>query len=188
MQFLAKGIVWGVLSIVLTGCFGAGSQKPLHPSICEILDDNDEWIEPSLRAKENYGTPVFLSLALLELPLSDLDKKHVRPRTADWDEYRIRSERWDASPYEPADAVDFAAWFASETSKRNKISWGNVSGHYLSLRLGHGSFARFEKGQFPQLEQQAQQVSIRAQRWERELAGCKDVWLSEGWLNKLKLW
>ncbi|MCP4588775.1 hypothetical protein [Pseudoalteromonas sp.] len=170
----------------LSGCFGSEVRQQLN--ICEELDNYDEWIEATVSTQLKYGTPISLSLALLELPLSDLDKKHVRPRAADWDEYRIRSERWGASPHEAEDAVDFIGWFTQQSGTRNSISWDDVSAHYLALRLGHGDYQRFDKSKFPELNQQAQQVELRAQRWQRELTACKQQWQNESWYNKLKFW
>ncbi len=170
----------------LSGCFGSEVRQQLN--ICAELDNNDEWIEATVSTQLKYGAPISLSLALLELPLFDLDKKHVRPRAADWDEYRIRSESWDASPHEVADAVDFIGWFTQQSVKRNSISWGDVSAHYLALRLGHGDYHRFDKSKFPELNLQAQQVGLRAQRWQRELTACKQQWQNESWYNKLKFW
>ena len=118
MMILSKKVFFlPVIVLMLSGCFGSSTKPALL--ICEELDDNKEWVEPAVLAQQKYGTPISLSLVLLELPLSDLDKKHVRPRSADWDEYRIRSERWDASPQVPADAVDFIGWFTQQSVKRN---------------------------------------------------------------------
>ena len=78
---------------------GCSSLPPAPPSICDQLEDNDEWLPPLLSARAQYGMPVELSLALLEPPLSDTDKVHVRVRTPDWDEYRVRSENWGADSH-----------------------------------------------------------------------------------------
>ncbi|PIE24526.1 MAG: hypothetical protein CSA60_02970 [Neptuniibacter caesariensis] len=188
MQMPAKVTALCTLAFILAGCFGSGEKGRLQLSICELLEDNDEWIKPALQARETYGTPLHLTLAMLELPLSNLEKKHIRPRMADWDEYRIRNEQWGASAYEPEYAADFIGWFTQETNKRNKIHWDNTKGHYLALRLGHGAYERFDPAKFPQLEQQAVQVGIRAARWQHELAGCKSIWQSESWLQKIKPW
>lgn len=172
--------------LILTGCFGSDT-KPAMP-ICELLDENDEWVGPAVKLKERYGTPLSLALVLLEPPLSDLDKKHVRPRASDWDEYRIRSERWDASPYNPDDALDFIGWYTQLSTQRNNLNWQGAGDHYLALRLGHGDFHRFDAEKYPELTKQAEHIQVRAERWERELQGCPSHWTSESWLNKLKVW
>lgn len=175
-----------VFALLLSGCFGSSSKPMLL--ICEELDANDEWIEPAVMAHQKYGAPLALTLSLLELPLSDLDKKHVRPRAADWDEYRIRSERWDASPSSPSDAIDFIGWFALQSQKRNALAWHQAGEHYLALRLGHGGYHRFDALKYPDLSQQAKGVDLRAQRWSKELAACKSQWQGESWFSKLKIW
>lgn len=187
MMILSKKVFFlPVIVLMLSGCFGSSTKPALL--ICEELDDNEEWVEPAVLAQQKYGTPISLSLVLLELPLSDLDKKHVRPRSADWDEYRIRSERWDASPQVPADAVDFIGWFTQQSVKRNNIAWQDAGEHYLALRLGHGGYHRFEADKYPELAQQTKGVELRAQRWSNELQACKGQWQGESWFNKLKLW
>ncbi|WP_286239922.1 hypothetical protein [Neptuniibacter halophilus] len=187
-----KTIVWPLTAmltlLMLAGCSGSPEKPSHHIQICEELDDEERWLEPVVINQQRYGTPMALSLALLELPLSDLDKKHVRPRAADWDEYRIRSERWDASPYMPEDAVDFIGWFSRQSRDRNGISWDDAASHYLALRLGHGGLHRLEPGQFPELQRQAEAVAQRATRWNRELQGCTQLWRDQGWFNSLKFW
>lgn len=181
-----KWVVLPFCIVILSGCFGSTVKQNLQ--ICEELDDTDDWVEPAMLAQKKYGTPLALSLALLELPLSELDKKHVRPRAADWDEYRIRSERWDASPNSPEDAIDFIGWFTQQTVKRNKIGWQNVKEHYLALRLGHGGLQRFDQALYADLALQAKGVELRAKRWSGELNSCQEQWQGESWYSKLKIW
>jgi len=173
-------------TLLLSGCFGSSTKQQLQ--ICDELDANDEWIEPAVNAQQKYGTPLALSLSLLELPLSKLEKKHVRPRMSDWDEYRIRSERWDAVPSNPQDAVDFIGWFTQLSQKRNSLAWHEAGEHYLALRLGHGGYHRFDATKYPELSQQAKGIDARSKRWSKELAACKHQWQGESWFNKLKLW
>lgn len=175
-----------VLSFALAGCFGSSSKPQLV--ICEELDDTEEWIEPAIEVQQLYGTPIALTLVLLELPLSELDKPHVRPRAADWDEFRIRTERWGADPVVVEDAVHFLGWFTRETVRRNNVSWNNASEHYLALRLGHGEYHRLQANKYPQLAQQALAIQYRHDSWQRELHSCKDQWQGESWYHMLKLW
>jgi len=180
---------YGVLfiSLFLAGCFGGATTKPAL-MICDELDDTDDWIEPAVNVQQKYGTPIALTLAMLELPLTDLDKKHVRPRAADWDEFRIRSERWDAEPTEVEDAVHFVGWFTQQSVSRNGLAWNNAAGHYLAVRLGHGGYHRFDSAKYPELTQQARGIQQRYDRWQRELQGCKNRWQGESWFSKLKIW
>jgi len=170
----------------LTGCFGSSVKPEL--SICEQLEENDEWAEPLVRAQEKYGTPLSLTLVLLEPPLSDLDKRHIQPRTADWDEYRIRSENWGAVQTSPLDAVDFIGWFTRESLKRNQTNWNDVSAHYLSYRMGHGAYHRFDAKKYPELVIKAQDVAYQAKQWRSQLKNCRLQLQQQSWYNRLKFW
>ncbi|MGB0206143.1 MAG: hypothetical protein ACPF9K_14030 [Neptuniibacter sp.] len=170
----------------LSGCFGSGSKS--EPSICQLLEENEEWAQPLVLAQNKYGTPLSLTLVLLEQPLSELDKQHIQPRSADWDEYRIRSENWGASQKSPYDAVDFIGWFSRESLKRNKISWNDVSAHYLSYRLGHGAYHRFEPEKYPELVQQAERIEQKSNLWQQQLKNCKPQLQEKSWFSKLKFW
>lgn len=176
-----------IISLLFTGCFGSGA-KPIEPDICEVLDENDEWLQPIADAQSTYGTPVSLTLSLLEQPLSNLDKHHVLPRTSDWDEYRVRTENWAASPQNIHDAVDFIGWFSRESVIKNQISWENVSAHYLAYRLGHGGYYRYDVLKYPELQIQAKQVEKRSFRWQQSLQRCQLQWQNESWFSKLKFW
>lgn len=200
---IIKGVSAGVLAVSLlglTGCFGGfggfggiGGKKSVktvkpEPNICELLQREKTWIQPALKSEQRYGTPLALTFVLLEQPLTQLKKTHIKPRAADWDEYRIRSERWDASPNNAADAVDFIGWFTQESVKRNNITLNDVSAHYLALRVGHGNYHRLQADKYPELLQQAEQIERKAQQWQSELALCRDHWHKEGWYQKLKFW
>lgn len=176
-----------LISFALVGCFGSGA-KHVEPDICELLDENDEWLKPLANAQANYGTPVSLTLALLEQPLSEFDKAHVLPRTADWDEYRVRTENWAASPRNIEDAVDFIGWFSQESIKRNKLSWSNVSAHYLSYRLGHGGYHRYDAEKYPELKMKADKIQQQSHKWQQSLKRCQLQWRDESWFSKLKFW
>ena len=192
---MVKGASVGVLVVSLmglTGCFGgfgksAVKEQP-QQNICEVLQREKAWIQPALTTEQRYGTPLSLTLALLETPLTELDKKHVKPRAADWDEYRIRSERWDASPNNVDDATDFIGWFTQESVKRNNIPLNDVSAHYIALRVGHGSYHRLQPDKYPSLLQQAEQIELKAEQWQSELALCRGHWQKESWYQKLKFW
>ncbi|MFW1677427.1 hypothetical protein ACFVYJ_06540 [Pontibacter sp. JAM-7] len=172
-------------SLLLTAC---SSQPIAPPSICDELDDNDEWLQPLLQTRARYGTPVALSLALLEQPLSVTDKANVRVRTPDWDEYRVRSENWGADIRSVTDAVDFVGWFSKETVNRNQIGWQDYRQHYLALRLGHGGLVRFQPDKYPELDRQAQGVGRQAARWDKELSSCEADWHKKPWYSRLKVW
>ncbi|MGH1462428.1 MAG: hypothetical protein ACRBB6_10350 [Neptuniibacter sp.] len=174
------------LAAGLSGCFAMGT-KPKQ-TICEVLQENEEWVEPIVNAQSRYGTPASLTLALLEMPLSDIEKRHIYPRTADWDEYRVRTENWAASTRSPRYSVDFIGWFTHETLKRNNVRWSDVSAHYLSYRLGHGGYHRFEPDKYPELQQQAERVTLQAQRWHQELKTCQLQVEGRSWYSKLKFW
>ena len=189
MKFMrrSRAVIFTLMSFILAGCFGSGTKHD-ESDICELLDENDEWLQPLANAQSTYGTPVSLTLALLEQPLSEFDKPHVLPRTADWDEYRVRSENWSASPRNIKDAVDFVGWFSRESTKRNKISWDDVSAHYLSYRLGHGGYHRYDAEKYPELRMKAEKVEQRAIKWQQSLKQCQSRWQNERWFSKLKFW
>lgn len=175
-----------LIPLLLTACFGSNTQPQI--SICDELDEHDEWVEPVQQAQAKYQVPAPLLLVLLELPLSELDKAHVRPRASDWEEFRIRSERWDADPRNVEDAVAFAGWYVQQSAKRNQLAANQYGEHYLAVRLGHGGYHRFDRNSYPELLGQAKNVQLRGERWQRELAQCPKLLNDEGWLDKLKLW
>ena len=184
---LLKLNVLVIAGLILSGCFGSKPVKQ-EQDICKILDDKKVWIAPALQAESKYGTPLYVTLALLETPLTDLKKKHVKPRSTDWDDYRIRSERWDATPYNPSDAVDFIGWFAQESIKRNKIAVDDVSAHYLNMRLGHGEYFRLDRTKYPELVSQSRVVDAKAQAWKAQINQCRDSWEKKSWYQSLKFW
>lgn len=168
-------LLYGLLISVsfLSGCISSVIRQPeVSDTICDILEQNEDWLEPVQISKENYGTPIWLSLALLEPPLSDFDKKHIRPRESDWQEYRVQNENWDASPDNIDDAVDFIGWFTARNIKLNQLNWENTYEHYLSLRLGQSQYRYIDTANYPNLIKQAKNIARRARRWQHELPAC----------------
>ena len=179
--------LFGCCSLLLAGCWGSGVKNDTI-SICEQLDDNDEWIMPLLRAEKQFSTPISVQLSLLEFPGPGRGGKYVYARSGDWDEFRMRTERWDASAESMDDSINYVAWFSQQSRERNQIDGHAAGEHFLSMRLGHGAYHRMERGSLPDLERTAEQVSMRAQRWRSELMLCRSQWKNESWFNALKFW
>lgn len=173
---------------LITACSSSDVKQNNAPSVCTLLEQNDDWIAPLLVAERDYGIPIVVQLTLLEFPpRNDADKK-VLPRVGSWDEFRLASERWGADPRKIDDAVTFVAWYASMTRQRNELADDAAGEHYLALRLGHGAYHRFERGSLVQLEAEAVRLDRRAQRWQQEIAVCRSRWQESSWFKTLKFW
>lgn len=179
-------------ALVLTGC--ATRQPENVDNICEIFQDKRGWYRHAKRAESNWGTPVYVSMAIMRQESTFVSNARPprrkllgfipwrRPSTAygyaqvkneTWDWYRERAGNPGARRRNFADAIDFVAWYGHITAQINNVPRTDARRLYLNYHEGHGGYQRGSYRSKGWLQDVAQRVETNANTYQRQLEQCE---------------
>lgn len=170
-------------------------------NICAIFQEKDDWYEDAADAKDEWGSPIPVMMAIIYQESrfqADAQPPRrmllgfvpwLRPssaygysqaKTTTWAEYKDDAGRFGADRDDFADAIDFVGWYNYQSQKRSGLSLQNTYGLYLAYHEGHGGYNRATYLQKPWLLDVARKVESRANTYQLQLAGCEEKLKSGG--------
>lgn len=152
-------------TLVLHGCM---SQLNRTPEPCAYSDAEESRLQAAVNAAHRWEVPTSLVLGLLEPD----GPPWVRPRVLDWDEYRMQSENWKASPSDLDDSAHFIAWFSKNSQRRIQLEGDQISDHYMAVRLGHGGYHRGLDSASSVIKADANRARQRTEAWRQRMQSC----------------
>ncbi len=138
------------------------------PEPCQYSAEDEGKLQAAVNAAYRWEVPASLILGLLE----PIGPPWVKPRVLDWDEYRMQSENWQASPASVADSAQFIGWFSKSSQRRIQLQGDQIANHYMALRLGHGGYHRGLDVASAVLTEDAEQARLRTEAWRRRMQHC----------------
>lgn len=187
------GFFWGLLMLLWLG--GCASVPPSQPSnLCALFEEKDDWYEASIAAQKTWGIPVPVQMAIMKqesafvadarpprkwflgfIPLSRPSSAYGYSQALDgtWDRYRESTGHTGAERDDFADSADFIGWYARMSQTELGISTTDAYRQYLAYHEGQGGYARGSYLKKPWLQDVARKVAGTADRYERQLDGCK---------------
>ena len=156
------------LLLVLQGCVPTPQLLSSRAGSCDYSGQDEEKLQAAINAAYRWDVSVALVLGLLEAD----GPPWVKPRILDWDEYRMQSENWKASPDDLEDSAGFIGWFTHHSHKRIQLQSDQVADHYMALRLGQGGYHRGLDSASAMIRQDAVLARERTATWDRRLKQC----------------
>lgn len=153
------------LTLVLQGCL---SQFERTPEPCEYSGADEDRLQAAVNAAHRWEVPTSLILGLLE----PQGPPWVKPRVLDWDEYRMQSENWKASPEDIEDSAQFIGWFSKNSQRRIQLKGDQIADHYMAVRLGHGGYHRGMDSVSSALKADAEEARTRTEVWQKRMRSC----------------
>lgn len=181
-----------LLLLLLGGC--ATSPPADVGNICEIFRDKRGWYQDAVEARDDWGSPIPVMMAIMhqESRFRAKAKPPRRvflgfipgPRPSDaygysqakrstWEWYEKSTGNRGADRDDFADAITFIGWYNYQSYKRNGISRSDTYRLYLAYHEGHGGFGRGSYRDKDWLQAVAGKVERQAQRYRQQLAGCE---------------
>ena len=162
--------------------------------ICEIFRDKRGWYKDATEAREDWGSPIPVMMAIMHQE-SRFRAKAKPPRrvflgfipgprpsdaygysqakSSTWEWYQKSTGDRGADRDDFADAITFIGWYNYQSYKRNGISRSDTYRLYLAYLEGHGGFSRGSYREKDWLQGVAGKVERQAQRYQQQLAGCE---------------
>ena len=181
-----------LLLLLVGGC--ATSPPSDVGNICEIFRDKRGWYDDAAEARDDWGTPIPVMMAIMhqESRFRAKAKPPRRvflgfipgPRPSDaygysqakkstWEWFEKSSGNRGADRDNFADAITFIGWYNYQSYKRNGISRSDTYNLYLAYHEGHGGYSRGSYRDKAWLQSVAGKVERQAQRYRQQLAGCE---------------
>jgi len=188
------------LPFLFIGC--ATSPPTRIDNICAIFREKPDWYDAAADARERWGSPIPLTMAIIYQESSfDAYAKPPRrkilwlipgPRLSNaygysqaksetWRWYQEKSGNWGADRDDFDDAVDFVAWYNAQSANLSGIGSTDAYSMYLAYHEGHGGFNRRTYNNKGWLKTTARRVADRSNRYAVQLAGCESELQDRGW-------
>ena len=195
-----KLVLLTAISLVLMNC--ATTPPSSVESACTIFSEKEDWYKASLKAKEKYGLPLHVQLAIMRqessfkhdaappretfwgIPLwwrKSSAYGYAQVKDSTWDWYKSKTGNWGADRDDYADAVDFMGWYTSISQQTLGISKWDAYNQYLAYHEGHGGWKRKTYKKKSWLVKVAQKVDRNAKRYASQLNTCQDGLISSSW-------
>jgi hypothetical protein len=170
-------------------------------NLCEIFRGNRDWYKDAARARDRWGVPIPVLMAIMHQE-SRFDAEAKPPRTTclfiipgprpssaygyaqaldeTWDVYREATGNSGADRNDFGDAVDFVGWYCATSRARCGIDKGDVFNLYLAYHEGWGGYSRKTHGSKQWLLAVAGKVLSRKKMYENQLASCESEFVRKG--------
>ncbi len=184
----ALGIVF-----LLAGCGGSDYALRNLDDACSIAQERPTYLRAMERTKDRWGVPVAVQMATIwqeskfkgdartpiqysvgVIPMGRQSSAYGYAQALDatWTEYKSSTGNWGARRDDIRDATDFIGWYMDQTKESVGVSKSDAKNQYLAYHEGQTGFARGSYRNKRWLVSIADDVSSRAQTYDRQLRTC----------------
>ena len=186
----------GLATLVVACALACTSGPPRDPDdLCSIFRERRSWYHGAVRARERWGVPEAVQIAIIHQESSFRAEARpprrrwlgflpgARPSSAygygqvidpTWARYRRATGRGDAARDEFADVTDFIGWYGDRIHRRTGIPKQDASRLYLAYHEGASGYLRGSHQSKGWLAGASRQVGARAARYQRQYDACRD--------------
>ncbi len=192
-----------LLIVLLLGVTGCTTSPPSDVNnICSIFREKDDWYGDAVDAKEEWGSPIPVMMAIMYQESRFVAKARPPrkkilgfipgPRPSDaygysqakkstWKGYKRSAGNYGADRDDFADAIDFIGWYNHQSYKRNRINKADTYRLYLAYHEGHGGYSRTSYKKKGWLMDVARKVERQANTYSGQLKSCEEDLKDKGW-------
>jgi hypothetical protein len=199
---------WGTLLVLLFALLvHAWLTRPEPPpsdasDLCAVFEEKPHWYRSSRDAAKKWGMPEAVQMAVIHQESSFQARIRPprrwilwiipgpRPSTAygytqaldaTWRQFQRQTDRGAARRDDFDDAAHFVSWYGREIERAAGVPRDDAYRVYLAYHEGPGGFLRGSHQSKAWLLGVARKVEARAQRYQRQLDGCRDRLERPGW-------
>ncbi|MGH0034940.1 MAG: transglycosylase SLT domain-containing protein [Myxococcota bacterium] len=202
----ARGLLWigtAVLAVAVPSLLASCATPPRQPDdLCSIFFEKRSWYRAAKRARERWGVPESVQLAIIHQE-SSFRARARPPRSrilwifpgprpssaygygqvidATWDRYRRDTGRAGADRDDFADVADFIGWYAVKIERRAGVPRNDAYRLYLAYHEGPRGYVLGNHRSKAWLDRVARKVRRRANRYHQQYMGCRERLQSPWW-------
>jgi hypothetical protein len=180
-----------LVALGLAGCVTPPSQLD---NVCAVFDEKGGWFDDAVAVEQRWGVPIHTQMAIVRHE-SGFRHNALPPRRyllgflpwgrqssafgyaqaiePTWQRYQRETGRFVADRDRFADSLDFIGWYLHTSRHEVGLSLDDTYSHYLAYHEGQGGFRRGSYKGKGWLLQRASQVTVTADRYRSQLAGCR---------------
>lgn len=192
-----------VIMTLLSACVSAPPANTAN--ICTIFEDRRSWYRAAKKSENRWGTPVYVSMAIIEQE-SSFQGRAKPPRTKllwvipwrrpssaygyaqvldeTWTDYKEDAGNWGARRSSFSDAMDFVGWYTNSSARQNRISRTDAYNLYLAYHEGNGGWARNSYSNKGWLMDVARNVQNTSNIYQTQYQSCEKE-LGRNWFMRL---
>lgn len=188
---------------ILSSCVSPPPENTAN--ICSMFEERRSWYKAAKKAEKRWGTPVYVSMAIIEQESSFQGRAKPertkllwvipwrRPSSAygyaqvldeTWTDYKEDAGNWGARRSSFSDAMDFVGWYTNSSTRRNRIARNDAYNLYLAYHEGNGGWARGSYNSKGWLMDVARNVQNTANVYENQYQSCERE-LGRNWFMRL---
>ncbi len=178
---------------LIAGC--ATDPPRTTADVCTIFHEEGGWFDAANAAYHRWGAPIGLQMAIIDqesrfvgdarpprhhlfwiIPWTYVSSAYgyTQALTSTWNHYKRATGNGGADRDDFADATDFVGWYIEQSYRQLGLSKADAYSQYLAYYLGQAGYARGLYRGKPGLRRTARAVAVRAYRYARQLASCRD--------------
>ena len=188
---------------ILSSCVSPPPENTAN--ICSMFEERRSWYKAAKKAEKRWGTPVYVSMAIIEQESSFQGRAKPertkllwvipwrRPSSAygyaqvldeTWTDYKEDAGNWGARRSSFSDAMDFVGWYTNSSTRRNRIARNDAYNLYLAYHEGNGGWARGSYNSKGWLMDVAHNVQNTANVYQNQYQSCERE-LGRNWFMRL---
>ncbi len=193
------------LTVILTLTSCASSPPRNAANLCAIFEDRRAWYRAAESAESRWGVPIPVNMAfiyqessfrararpersrllwILPGPRPSSAYGYAQALDSTWQDYERASGNRNASRSNFDDAIDFVAWYNSNSYRLSNIARNDARSLYLAYHEGNGGFQRGTHLNKTWLLEAADRVQSNTVRFSNQLNACRAE-LDKNWLQRI---
>ncbi|NNC23764.1 hypothetical protein HKX42_07945 [Salinisphaera sp. USBA-960] len=188
---------WGWLTVILMGTLVAGcvTAPPQNPSnVCSIFREKDDWYSNAKQSADRWRAPIPVQMAIIHqesgyqaqakparnyvlgfIPWGHISSAYGYTQALDatWERYENATGNGGADRDDFGDATNFVGWYMTVTHKKLGIPMRAARRQYLAYYFGQAGYQRGAYRGHPKIQRVARNVAQTANRYNRQLASCR---------------
>jgi|GEM_PF-142672 len=194
-----------LLSSVVLFVSCTASQPRNAADVCSIFEERRSWYRAAKEASDRWGIPISVNMAFVYQESSfraraKPERSRIlwiipgpRPSSAygyaqaldsTWQEYESRSGNSRASRSNFNDAIDFVAWYNSNSRQQSGIAADDARNLYFAYHEGNGGYQRGTHREKRWLLDAAANVQANSNRFAEQLNSCRRD-LERSWFQRI---
>ena len=175
-------------------CSGCATYQPARTdNICTIFRGETDWYESARNANENWGTPVWVMMAIIDqesrfisdtrpkrdwfllipLPRRSSAYGYAQAQDPAWEDYVKATNNSGHDRDDFADAINFVGWYTHTTQRTLGISKWDAYNQYLAYHEGRGGYKSGSWKNKGWLKRVANKVKNKSAAYSAQLKQCK---------------
>jgi hypothetical protein len=195
--------IYLVLVGILSACVSSPPQNALN--VCDIFEERRSWYRAAKAAEDRWGIPLSVNMAfiyqesafrarakpersrilwIIPGPRPSSAYGYAQALDSTWEDYQVISGNGGASRRNFSDAVDFVAWYNSNSTRTSGIDKSDARNLYFAYHEGNGGFQRGTYREKKWLLDAATRVQSNSDRFSNQLNSCRNE-LDKNWFRRL---